>query len=270
MKACVIGYPIYHSKSPIIHRHWMRQYNIDGSYEAIEIKPEELEEKIQRLIEVGFDGFNVTIPHKENIFKLCDELDDTAITIGAVNTVVIKGNKLFGKNTDAFGFIQNIKSAENNFDFTDSSALVIGAGGASRAVLHGLMNEGVETIYLTNRTKEKAVNLQKMDPNKIEIINWDEKENCLSDINLLVNTTSLGMEGQHALEFNLGGLNKNSLVTDIVYTPLLTPLLRNAQDRGNNIVTGIGMLLHQARPAFEAWTGILPDVTIELEQGVLR
>lgn len=268
MKAGVIGYPIAHSKSPIIHQHWLDEYNIEGSYKAIEIKPEELKEKIQRLVDNGFDGFNITIPHKENIFKLCDELDDAAQKVGAVNTVVIKDKKLIGMNTDAFGFTQNIKS-KNSFDFKGRRALVLGAGGASRAVLYALVNEGVEQILLSNRTRDKAEKLKELYPDKIEIIDWKEKESCLKSIDLLVNTTSLGMVGQPSLEINLENLNKSALVTDIVYAPLMTPLLKNAQLRGNEVVTGIGMLLHQARPSFKAWTGIMPTVTDDLERDVL-
>lgn len=268
MKAAVIGYPIHHSKSPMIHQHWLEEHGITGSYEAIEIKPGELEVKIAEIIERGYDGFNCTIPHKENIFDFCDEIDNTAKIIGAVNTVTIKNKKLIGKNTDAFGFIQNIK-VQSDFCFKSKRALVIGAGGASRAILYGLLKDGVEKILLTNRTKEKAVNLQSLNPDKIKIIDWEEKENYLNEINLLVNATSLGMVGQHELNIDLKNLNKNALVTDIVYTPLMTPLLERASAQGNDIVTGVGMLLHQARPAFEAWTGILPDVTDALTAKIL-
>ena len=268
MKAAVIGYPIHHSKSPIIHQHWMDEYGISGSYEAIEVKPDELQIKIAELVEQGYDGFNCTIPHKENIFSLCDEVNGTAKIVGAVNTVIIKDQKIIGKNTDVFGFIQNIKS-QNDFDFKGKKALVLGAGGASRAVLYGLLEEGVDEILLTNRTKEKAINLQSLDPSKIKIIDWENKDDCLEKIDLLVNTTSLGMVGQRELSIDLDCLNAGALVTDIVYTPLMTPLLERASARGNDIVTGVGMLLHQARPAFEAWTGILPDVTDTLTAKIL-
>ena len=269
MKACVIGYPVHHSKSPLIHQYWLKQNNINGSYITVEIEPDEFKKGVQALIDEGYDGFNVTAPFKEEIFKICDTVTDTAQIMGAVNTVIIKDNKLQGTNTDAFGFIENIKQQQRNFDFKNKTALVLGAGGASRAILYGLIDAGIEQIYLTNRTKEKAVELQRLNPDKIEIIDWGRKEEALSDINLLVNTTSLGMIKQKPLEINLKNLNHNALVTDIVYMPLMTPLLRDAQTRGNNIVTGIGMLLHQARPAFKAWTGILPDVDDTLEGLVL-
>lgn len=268
MKTGVIGYPIHHSKSPIIHQYWFDKYNIDGGYQPIEIKLEDLEEKIKDLVDQGYTGFNVTVPHKENIFKICDEIDDTAKKIGAVNTVVIKNKKLYGTNTDAFGFIQNIKTFQP-VDFKDKKSMVLGAGGASRAVLYGLLEEGVDKILLTNRTREKAEKLKQLSPKKIKIIDWGKKEKFLNETDLLVNTTSLGMTGQKKLEIDLENLNKEALVTDIVYSPLITDLLETAQSRGNEIVTGIGMLLHQARPAFQAWTGVMPEVTKDLEQKVL-
>ncbi len=268
MKAGVIGYPIQHSKSPVIHQYWLDKHKINGSYQSIEIKPENLEVKIRELVNQGYNGFNVTIPHKENIFKICDEVNEAAKKIGAVNTVVIKDKKLFGTNTDAFGFIQNIKSCQP-IDFSKKKALILGAGGASRAIIFGLLEEGVQEIILTNRTIEKAEKLKQLNPQKIKIINWEEKENFLNQVDLLINTTSLGMKDQNPLTINLENLSSKALVTDIVYNPLMTSLLTQAKDRGNPIVTGIGMLLHQARPAFEAWTGIMPEVTKDLEQKVL-
>ena len=269
MKACVIGYPIHHSKSPIIHGHWLAQYNVQGTYKTVEIEPSNFEASIKALVNEGYDGFNVTAPYKEEIFKLCDEVTETAQQIGAVNTVVIKNGKLHGTNTDAFGFVQNIKQQQIGFDFKNKKALVMGAGGASRAILYGLIDAGIEQIYLTNRTKEKAINVQQLNAQRISVIDWDKKENILDGIDLLVNTTSLGMIGKNALEVDLKNLNQNALVNDIVYMPLMTPLLTQAQERGNDIVTGIGMLIHQARPAFEAWTKILPEVDDALEDEVL-
>ncbi len=268
MKAGVIGYPISHSKSPTIHQYWMDQYNINGNYHHIEIKPKDLEIKIKDIIYQGYNGFNVTAPHKENIFKLCDEVDAAAKKIGAVNTVVIKDQKLYGTNTDSFGFIENLKSSQD-IDFKKKKPFILGAGGAARAILYGLLQEGVEEILLTNRTIDRAENLQKLDPNKIKVIPWEEKETYLNKINLLVNTTSLGTKNQQSLEINLDNLTSNSLVSDIVYNPLMTDLLSQAKDRHHSIVTGIGMLLHQARPAFKAWTGVMPEVTKDLEQKVL-
>lgn len=266
IKACVIGYPIKHSKSPIIHSHWLEKYKINGVYSQVEIHPDNLEQDIRGLIDAEYAGFNITIPHKEAILELCDTVDDTAKAIGAVNTVSMQDGKLHGYNTDAFGFTENLKSS---YDFS-GKALVLGAGGAARAVLHGLIEQGVEHIYLTNRTRDRAETLSQMNDSKITVIDWNDKDKLLSEINLLVNTTSLGMIGNPDLEIDLAALNSKAVVNDIVYAPLMTPLLSQAQKQGNRVVTGIGMLLHQARPAFEKWYGIMPDIDEPLEDIVLK
>lgn len=260
MKLAVIGHPINHSKSPIIHGRWLEQAQIDGRYEAIDIAPENLESDIKALIDKGYSGFNVTLPYKENILKLCSAIDETAQKIGAVNTVVINNGQLSGYNTDAFGFIQNIKDNNSAFEFKGKAVLVLGAGGAARAVLQGLMESGVARIILTNRTIEKAQNLIMMHPDIIEVIAWDDYSAILGQVDLLVNTTSLGMTGKPELDIDLSDLKKSALVTDIVYTPLMTPLLQQAQEKGFDIVTGVGMLLYQAQKSFEIWTGSLPRV----------
>ena len=269
MKAGVIGHPISHSKSPLIHQYWLSRYNLDGSYIAIDIGLKNLNSGVQNLVVEGFEGFNVTIPHKQDIINLCDEIDEKAKAIGAVNTVTIKNGQLFGSNTDAFGFIENIKSNVPNFVFKGKTAFVLGAGGAARAILYGLIDEGVQKIKLSNRSIEKAQALQETAPDVIEVVSWDTKEKALSDVDLLVNSTSLGMVGQPELLLNLDQLPTHALVNDIVYTPLITDLLNTAKLRGNLIVTGIGMLLHQARPSFKSWTDILPEVTQELEKDIL-
>ena len=269
MKVAVIGHPVAHSKSPLIHQYWMNQSSMKGVYNAIDIAPENLKDGIQQLIDQNYNGFNVTVPHKEALKDLCDEVDDIAQAVGAVNTVIIQDKKLIGTNTDVFGFIQNIKSS-SSFNFDNKTAFVLGAGGAARAVIYGLVQEGITAIKLTNRTAEKAVELQSMAPESIEIIDWDEKDKHLKNIDILVNTTSLGMVGKPTLTLSLKNLPKQALVSDIVYAPLMTDLLTQAQHRGNEVVTGIGMLLHQARPAFQKWAGILPDVTEELIEKVLK
>lgn len=269
MKAGVIGYPIAHSKSPIIHKYWMNKNNIVGYYQAIEIHPDQLQNKVQEMVDGGYSGFNVTIPHKQNIMALCDEVDKTARAIGAVNTVIIKDKKLYGTNTDAVGFIQNIKSSKPDFNFKNKTALVLGAGGASRAVIFGLLQEGVPKILLANRTAEKAETLVQEFDSKLELLAWEKRETALNNIDIIVNTTSLGMTGKPALGLDLSSLNKGALVCDIVYTPLMTDLLKAGKAQDNQIVAGIGMLLYQAQPAFEAWTGILPTVDGELEKLVL-
>lgn len=269
IRAGVIGHPISHSKSPLIHGHWLEQYGIDGSYEAIDISPHALDEAIRTLVHEGYAGFNVTIPHKEEIFKRCAHVDEKAQIIGAVNTVKIEEGKLIGTNTDAFGFIENIKQNAPGFDFTAGPAVVLGAGGAARAVLYGLIEAGVPSIILMNRTLAKAEILRAMNPEKIHTRPWEERAEALADANLIVNTTALGMNGQAPLDLPLGRAPRNALVTDIVYAPLMTDLLTRAKERGNPVVTGIGMLLHQARAGFELWFGVMPDVTVDLEKKVL-
>lgn len=264
MKLAVIGYPIKHSKSPIIHNRWMGQHNIEGSYEAIEIEPDNFEAGIHNLIAQGFDGFNITIPFKTNIIDLCNEIDDAAQKIGAVNTVQIKDKKLYGSNTDAYGFIQNIKSSKPDFDFKNKTALVLGAGGACNAVLYGLIEQGVSKIYLSNRTRSKAEKLQTMNADVIEVIDWENYTDQFIKTDILINTTALGMAGQPALDPDLNDLKAGALVTDIVYNPLYTDLLNSAKNKQFQYVTGVGMLVYQAQKAFEIWTDILPDVDKKL------
>lgn len=268
IKTAVIGHPIHHSKSPLIHNHWIAQHGLSGLYEAIDIAPDELKQKTQQLIDDGYAGFNATVPHKESIFKLCSTHDKAAENIGAVNTVIIRDGKMHGRNTDGFGFIHNIKSAAKNFDFTAGPAYVLGAGGAARAIIHALLEESVPEIILTNRTLARAEEIRTMDTSKISLAPWQDFT-PMKHANMLVNTTALGMSGKGDLPFDLTNLSKQALVTDIVYAPLHTALLKAAQERGNDTVTGIGMLLHQARPAFESWYGILPNVDETLERLVL-
>ncbi len=267
VKACVIGHPVGHSKSPLIHGHWVAKHGLDATYTAIDIAPENLEKELIRLTDEGYSGFNATIPHKEKLFTLCDEIDDLAKTIGAVNTVVNKSGRLHGTNTDVFGFTENIRAARPGFDFTAGPAVVLGAGGAARAVIYALLKEGAPEVRLVNRTKNKAQGLAR-DFKRLRVHDWEQRNDALTEANLLVNATSMGMNGQAKLEIDLAKLPPNALVNDIVYTPLMTDLLRDSEDRGNPIVTGIGMLLHQARPAFEAWFGILPDLDAELQKKV--
>ena len=204
--------------------------------------------------------------------ELCDEVDSNAEICGAVNTVVIKDGKLIGHNTDSFGFLTNIKSAKPSFDFEEGPAVVIGAGGAARAVVSGLIGHRIPEVILVNRTRERAEKIAKeigLGTDLVEVIDWDERHDALQWANLVVNASSLGMQGQPPLDLDLGKLSTDALVNDIVYSPLETPLLNAAKQRGNETVTGIGMLLHQARPAFYEWFGIMPNVDDELEKRVL-
>lgn len=269
IKAGVIGHPVKHSKSPLIHNHWIEKHGLSGEYTAIEIAPEDLTEGVQDLIACDFAGFNVTVPHKQAIFKICDYVDDTAKAIGAVNTVVIRNGLLHGTNTDAFGFIENVHKSAFGVDFLHRPCVVLGAGGAARAVVHGLIAAGAKKIIVTNRTRENAEGIAEMNPSIVKIADWEERSDVLLGAGFLVNTTALGMTGKGPLEIDLAALSEGAVVSDIVYAPLKTDLLLQAEAKGHQIVTGIGMLLHQARPAFEKWFGVLPDVTEELEKKVL-
>ncbi len=267
IKAGVIGHPISHSKSPIIHGHWIAQHGLNGSYTAIDIAPEVLADRVAALVADGYAGFNVTVPHKETIFRLCDAIDETAMAIGAVNTIAIRDGKIHGTNTDAFGFIENIRSKAEIAVI--KKAVVLGAGGAARAAIYGLLQAGVKQVVVTNRTLVRAEDITAMDQSRVSVAAWAERSTILDDVDLLVNTTSLGMTGKEPLEIDLSGMKADGIVYDIVYAPLMTPLLIQAQARGLHIVTGIGMLLHQARGGFELWFGVLPTVTPDLEAKVL-
>ncbi len=268
-KAGVIGWPVNHSKSPLIHNHWLDRYSIVGTYEAIAVQPNALKDSIARMVDAGFRGFNITVPHKQAVMDHVDFLRADAERIGAVNTVVIAPDgTLEGRNTDAFGFIANLKLSAPDFNLRGGPAVVIGAGGAARAVIYALQKEGVDNIRIINRTLQRARELADEFPPCVGAA-WERLPDLTKDANLIVNTTTLGMAGHPPLDLDFSRVNPGALVHDIVYAPLETPLLRDARKNGNRVVTGIGMLLHQARPAFEAWFGVMPDVDPDLVKKVL-
>ncbi|PKR54682.1 shikimate dehydrogenase [Thalassospira marina] len=269
--AGVMGWPVAHSKSPRLQGYWLAKYGIDGTYMPLPVAPENFASAVKSLRDLGFAGVNVTIPHKQAVFDVCDELSDRAQRIGAVNTVTFADDgKILGDNTDGFGFIENLRQNAPEIDFTRGPAIVLGAGGACRAIIVSLLDENCPEIRLLNRTKARADALadEIKDP-RITVVEWDRIDHCLEDAALLVNTTSLGMVRQPPLEIDLAGLAKQAIVTDIVYAPLKTGLLAQAEGRGNSVVDGLGMLLHQARPGFHRWFGIDPVVTPELRDFVL-
>lgn len=277
IKAAVIGDPISHSLSPKIHNYFLKKYQIDGSYEAIKIPKNELKQSVKSLIEQGFSGFNVTIPHKEEIFKICDYKSQTATLTGAVNTVVITSEKkLFGHNSDAEGFLNNLIETCPDFNFKNKNAFVIGAGGAARAIIYSLIKSGVKNIFITNRNQNRAINLIEdfaifANEKKCELtfLNQKDFEKNLENCDLLTNSTSLGMTGQDPLNLDLKNLKKSAIVYDIVYKPLMTPLLQEAKKQGNKIVTGIGMLVHQALIGFELWFKQKPEIDEKLKNILL-
>ena len=269
--AGVMGWPVGHSRSPQLHGHWIRRYGIDGAYVPLAVPPEDLEAALRGLPALGFRGCNVTIPHKTAAAGLVDSRDAFAQRVGAVNTIIVSPDRtLAGSNTDGFGFLENLKQGAPDWRATAGPAVVVGAGGAARAVLAALLDDGVQRIRLTNRTAEKAKDLAgSLDPQRIEPVSWDERTDALAGAALLVNTTSLGMNGQPPLDLSLEAMPADAVVTDLVYTPLTTPLLSAAAGRGNPTVDGLGMLLHQARPGFAAWFGVEPVVDSALRQAIL-
>lgn len=264
--AGVIGLPIAHSKSPRIHGYWLSEHGIKGQYTALEVTPEHLPAFVQRVrVDENWRGFNATIPHKQNIIPLLDGLTPEAKAIGAVNTVFKKNGYLIGHNTDAYGFITNLKQQSGERFNTIKTALVIGAGGAARAAVYALKQHTIN-VCLTNRSANKAEALaQEFGATTMAFDALD-----LKSFDLVINTTSLGMQGQPALHLDLSALPTHALVYDIVYTPLHTPLLVEAQKCGLFTVTGLGMLLHQAVEGFSLWFGVTPNVTPALEQTLLQ
>jgi shikimate dehydrogenase len=269
--AAVLGHPIAHSRSPQLHGHWLRKYAIKGHYVPIDIGPEDLESVIRMMPTLGFVGANVTTPHKEAVLKLADMVTDRAKLIGAANTLIFrKDGKLHADNTDGYGFMQNLLQSAPDWNPTLGPALVLGAGGAARAVLASLIDIGVPEIFLSNRTRERAEVLKEDFGDKITIVDWVQAGNAMEGVKTVVNTTSLGMVGKPEMRVPLAALAPGMLVSDLVYTPLQTKLLRAATDAGAMPVDGLGMLLHQAVPAFERWFGIRPEVDDALRAAVLR
>jgi shikimate dehydrogenase len=269
-KAGVIGWPVAHSRSPALHGYWLEQYRVDGAYVPIAVSPDNLAAALRALPLLGFAGCNLTIPHKEAALGLLDRVEPLAERIGAVNTVVVDGDgTLEGRNTDAFGFIENLREALPGWTARHGPAAVIGAGGAARAIVAALVEDGVPEIRLVNRTPARSAALADRLGAVVRAIPWESRSAALRGARLLVNTTSQGMTGTAPLDLALDELPAEAVVNDIVYVPLETPLLAVARRRGNPVVDGLGMLLHQARPGFAAWFGIAPEVTPRLRAAIL-
>ena len=269
-KACVIGWPISHSRSPLIHGFWLRHYGIAGSYERIAVPPDELQGFLKTLGEQGYAGCNVTLPHKEGAFRTVRSADAATTRLGVVNTVFHRDGELMGTSTDGEGFLANLSSHVPSLQLRDRNIVVLGAGGAARAIVGALLDAGSRQLIVLNRTLARAEEFRRDFGPRIVPREWSQAEMSLSNADLLVNTTSLGMTGQPALTLALDQLPKSAIVTDIVYTPLETDLLVRARARGNIVVPGLGMLLHQAVRGFELWFGTRPEVTAELHDLVAR
>jgi len=258
---------VEHSRSPRLHGFWLDRHGIDGAYLPLAVRPENLQAALTGLAAMGFAGCNLTIPHKETALELVDETTPLAGEIGAVNTVIVRDDgSLLGDNSDAFGFIENLRAGAPGLDLAAGPAVVLGAGGAARAVCAALKDAGAAEIRVVNRNPARAERLAETFAAKP--IAWDARHSALEGAVLLVNTTSLGMDGQPPLDLDLSSLPASAVVNDLVYSPLTTDLLAAATARGNGAVDGLGMLLHQARPGFEAWFGVVPEVTDALRDYV--
>jgi len=268
--AGVIGSPIAHSKSPKLHGYWLNRYGLAGHYVPMEIAADDLEETLRALPKAGFVGLNVTIPHKERVLAIADLVTDRAALIGAANTLIFrKDGKIHADNTDGYGFVENLKQGAGSWDPAAGPAAVIGAGGAARAVVAALIDSGVPEVRLSNRTKTRADALRQEFGTKIEVYDWVQAGNMLEGAATVVNTSSLGMVGKPEMRIPLDGLSSDTVVTDLVYTPLETRLLSEARQMGCTTVDGLGMLLHQAAPGFERWFGVRPEVDEAARQAVL-
>ncbi len=267
--AGVMGWPVAHSLSPRLHGFWLRQYGIDGAYVPLPVRPDAFPDAIRALAQIGFRGVNITVPHKQAALSACDQVDAVARRIGAVNTVVFTDGRLHGSNTDAFGFLENMREGVSDWQPTTGPAVILGAGGAARSVVAALVDSGVSEVRVCNRSDQRAQTLCREIGGPVKHFPWTDREAALAEAAVLVNATSLGMTGQAPLMLDLARLPTRAVVSDLVYVPLETPLLAAARARGNRVVDGLGMLLHQARPGFAAWFGVSPTVTPELRDFVL-
>ena len=260
--AGVMGWPVAHTRSPAIHNHWIAQYSLKGAYVQLPVQPQNLEAAIRGLPALGFAGCNITVPHKVNAMQLMDTLHPAARRVAAINTVVVQADgSLLGMNNDGYGYIQSLRDAQPDWRGDAGPALVVGAGGAARAIVVALLDEGAPEARLCNRTQEKAQALKDAFGDRVTVVPWAERNSAMAGVRLLVNTTTQGMHGQPALDVALDDLPAEALVSDAIYIPLETPLLAAARQRGHQTVNGLGMLLNQARPAFQAWFGVQPELT---------
>ncbi len=265
--AGVMGWPVAHSRSPKLHNYWIAQHGLQGAYVPLPVAPGQLAAAVAGLAVLGFRGCNVTLPHKVEAMGLVHEVDATARRMGALNTIVVQADgSLKGFNNDGFGYIQSLRDADPQWRADAGPITVLGAGGAARAVVTSLAEAGATEIRLLNRTIGKAMALADACGAVVKVSPWEDRADALQDIALLVNTTSQGMQGNPPLDLDLGRMPGRTLVSDVIYVPMETPLLAAARARGNRTVNGLGMLLNQARPAFHAWFGVMPEITPELRR----
>lgn len=268
-RACVIGWPVAHSRSPVIHRYWLKLYGLDGAYEMEAVRPQDIAAFLKRLGKRGYEGANVTLPHKEAALTAADSADEAATAIGAANTLWLDGNGLLhASNSDVYGFMMHLSTEAPDWNKGGPPVMVLGAGGAARAIVHGLIEAGASKILMANCTEARAEALAQGFGPRVSAVPWERRNRALAGCGLLVNATSLGMTGKPPLDIDLSALPDDATVADIVYSPLETKLLAAAKARGNRTVDGLGMLLHQAVPGFERWFGVRPQVTPELRAHV--
>jgi shikimate dehydrogenase len=269
-RACVVGWPVSHSRSPLIHGYWLERLGIAGSYSREAVRPEEAAGFLRNLRVQGYVGCNVTIPHKEAAFSVADEALPAARAAGAANTLWYEGDRLVADNTDGAGFVNNLRATVPPFQIEGAIIALLGAGGAARGIVHALLEAGAGEIRIFNRTRARAEALAQAFGERATAFDWDQRNRGARDAALLVNTTPLGMQRTEALDVDVGALDPSCVVADIVYVPLETPLLAAARKRGLVTVDGLGMLLHQAVPGFERWFGVRPEVTDELRALLVR
>ena len=268
--AGVIGHPVAHSRSPRLHMHWLRKFALRGHYIPMDVAPDKLEEVVRMMPHMGFVGCNITVPHKERILDIADQVTDRATLIGAANTLIFREDgKIHADNTDGYGFVENLRQAVPEWQAAGGPVMVLGAGGAARAVLASLIDLGAEDIVLTNRTRIRAEKLREDFGKRIRVVDWVQAGNHVEEAATLINTTTLGMVGKPELRVPLDGLQPGTVVNDLVYAPLQTKLLRTATEMGAIPVDGLGMLLHQGVPGFERWFGRRPEVDEALRAAVL-
>ena len=263
--AGVMGWPVMHSRSPMMHNYWMEQQGLAGTYVPLAIEPGKIGPALRAMHPLGFAGCNLTIPHKQDAMEIVDEVDEVAKKIGAISCVVVRDDgSLFGTNNDWLGFLGNLKEFRPDWRADAGPVTVIGAGGGSRAVCYALLDQGVTEIRLVNRTRERAEKLAEEFGGPIEVHSWEERHDALDGVAMAVNVTSQGMQGETALDIQLDALPVDAIAADIIYIPLETPFLAAARARGNPTLNGVGMLLHQGPPAWKRWFGVEPQVTPDL------
>jgi shikimate dehydrogenase len=269
-RACVIGWPVAHSRSPLIHGYWLKKYGIDGSYVKRPVRPEEVPAFLGGMRAEGLAGCNVTIPHKEAVYALAAERMPAARAVGAANTLWFEGDRLFADNTDSIGFMNHLRASVPAFDAGKRAVSVLGAGGAARGIIYAFLEAGAPEVRVFNRTRERADSVARHFGAGVKVYEWRDRADRSQDVGVLVNATSLGMDHGEPLAMDLSGLDDACIVADLVYVPLVTPLLVAARRRGLATVDGLGMLLHQATPGFHKWFGVVPEVTDELRDLLVK